>query len=145
LRLTWTVALLAAGFALPCTGTAQVRLDRDWMVHVAPITHGAAAAPSVPNGAQAELLRLLAAQQEHYRRTGRFTAHLSDLSWPGRTSTIRLSVTAGPDWLLATAVPDEGVPMQAAMWRKGAVVESGTTTQIQAGAAEPLRDGSLER
>ena len=134
--LAWTAALFAAVLAFPRTASAQVRLHPDWVVHVAPVGHGRPGAPDAPNLAETELLRLVAAEQEHYRRTGRFTAYLSELTWQGRIPAIRLSVTAGPDWLLATAVPHTGVPMQAAVWRKGARVESGTTIQADADAEE---------
>jgi hypothetical protein len=145
MRPAWTVVLSVAVLAFPCTASAQVRLDPDWVVHIAPITHGSAAAPDAPNVAEAELLRLVAAQQEHYRRTSRFTAYLSELTWDGRTPAVRLSVTAGPDWLLATAVPHEGMPMQAAVWRKGARVESGTTTPPEAVPAEERSQAGPER
>lgn len=145
MRLAWTAVLTFAALAFPCTGGAQVRLDPEWVVHIAPITHGPAAAPEAPNVAEAELLRLVAAQQEHYRRTSRFTAYLSELTWHGRTPAVRLTVTAGPDWLLATAVPDDGVPMQAAVWRKGARVESGTTPPLEAGPAERRMEAGPER
>lgn len=145
MRPAWTVLLAVAALALPCTGAAQVRLDPEWVVHIAPVTHGPAAAPEAPNAAEAELLRLVAAQQEHYRRTARFTAYLSELTWDGRTPAVRLSVTAGADWLLATAVPHEGMPMQAAVWRKGARVESGTTTPPEAEPAEGWLQAGPER
>lgn len=145
MRLTWTVALFAAVLAFPRTGTAQVRLDPDWMVHVAPVSYGSTTAADAPDGVETELMRLVAAEQEHYRRTGRFTAHLSELTWPGRSSTIRLRVTAGPDWLLATAVAESGVPMQAVVWRKGTAVESGTTLPPGAGPAARRQGTGHER
>ena len=145
MRPGWTVAFSVALLAFPCTASAQVRLDPDWVVHIAPITHGLAAAPDAPNVAEAELLRLVAAQQEHYRRTSRFTAYLSDLNWDGRAPAVRLSVTAGPDWLLATAIPREGMPMQAVVWRKGAPVESGTTAPREADPAERRMPAGPER
>lgn len=126
MRLWMQVLLLLAGFAASSPGAAQVRLDPEWVVQFTPAAHPGspqATAATTPSAEEA-LLRLVAAEQQHHRTTGRFTGRLSELASYGGNDQVAIHVTAGPDWLVALAVTGGGAPVQATVWRKSAAVES---------------------